>query len=73
MMKPHMKLSVFSLPFSSIEAVNVFLIKLRTGLPDCFVNSANVPDPTLNISSRKGISIPMDTIEKIMERIVKRK
>jgi hypothetical protein len=73
MIKTHIMLSVLSFPFCSIEAVRVFLIKLRTGLPDCFVNSESVPEPTLNINSRKGISMPIDTIEKMMERTVNRK
>ena len=73
MMKLHMRVSVFSFPFWLIRLVSVFLTKLSIGFPECFVSSVSVPDPTLNINSKKGISMPIETIEKMIDRTVKRK
>jgi len=72
-MKRQMNKRVSSLPSFSIEVVRIFLTKLTTGLDDCFVSAPNEDEPVLNISSRKGISIPIDTIEKKMESMVHKK
>ena len=54
-----------------MESVRIFRIKLTAGLPDCWVKI--VADPVLNINSKKGINMPIDTIEKTIDKIVKRK
>jgi hypothetical protein len=72
-MKRQMNKRVSSLPYFPIEFVRILLIKLTTGLDDCFVSAPNEDDPVLNISSRKGISIPIDTIEKTMDSMVHKK
>jgi hypothetical protein len=53
--------------------VRIFLTKLTTGLDDCFVSAPSEDEPVLKISSRNGISIPIETIEKTMESIVHKK
>jgi len=68
-MNTHINPSVFNLPLSLllIEDVNESRMKLMTGLPE-FLNRSKVPfEFPLNINSRNGISMPIDTIEKIME------
>ena len=52
-------------------SVRIFLMKLTAGLPDCCVKI--VDEPVLNINSKKGINMPIDTIEKTIDKIVKRK
>ena len=74
-MNTHINPSVFNLPLSLLlmEAVKESRMKLMTGLPE-LLNRSKVPfEFPLNINSRNGINMPIDTIEKIMERTVKRK
>ena len=66
--------SVSSFPSRSIELVRISQINFTTGLPDCLVNApSDDSEPVLNINSKKGINIPIEIIEKIMERIVHKK
>jgi hypothetical protein len=73
MIKIQIRKSVSSLPLSVIERTRKSLTKFITELLDpC--NNVVVPClPALKINSRKGMSIPTETMEKTMERIVKRK
>jgi len=72
-MKRQMNKRVSSLPYLPIEFVRIFLTKLTTGLDDCFVSAPSEDEPVLNINSRNGISIPIETIEKIIESTVHKK
>ena len=56
-----------------MEFVSVCLIKLITGFPDCCVRLTSDDEPVLNINSKKGINMPIDAMEKIMERTVNKK
>jgi hypothetical protein len=56
-----------------MEFVSVFLIKLTTGFPDCCVSAPSDDEPVLKINSKKGISMPIEIIEKMIERTVKKK
>ena len=69
-MKMQITNNVCSLPLCSIELTSILLIKLTTGFPDCCVSAPNVDEPVLKINSRKGINIPIETIEKIIDRTV---
>jgi hypothetical protein len=53
-----------------MDDIKSFLIKLTTGLLDCCTKPA---EPVLNINSRKGMSMPMETIEKIIESTIHKK
>jgi hypothetical protein len=62
--------SVFIFPScgSEMDDTNAFLIELTTGLFD-FCNKPDIVDePVLNINSKKGINMPIETIEKIIDR-----
>ena len=50
-----------------------FLIELTIGLFDCCIKPDVADDPVLNINSKKGISMPIDTIEKTIDRMVNKK
>jgi len=56
-----------------MEFVSVFLIKPTTGFPDCCVSVPSVDEPVLKINSRKGINMPMDAIEKMIDKTVNKK
>ena len=75
MINPQIIPSVFSLPMFGllIKPVNVVLIKFKTGLPECVARSVMELEPMLNISSKKGINIPMETIEKTIDKMVNKK
>jgi hypothetical protein len=68
-----MNKSVSSFPFLSIECTSKFLTNFTTGFPDCCVSAPSDEEPVLNINSRKGINMPIDTIEKTIESIVDKK
>lgn len=46
-------------------------MKFNIGLPECCAKSVMEFEPILNINSKKGINMPIETIEKIIERTVK--
>jgi hypothetical protein len=71
--KKQINRSVSSFPYLSIECTSRSLINLTTGFPDFWVSAPSVEEPVLNINSKKGINIPIDTIEKIIESIVDKK
>ena len=65
--------SVSSLPCLLIEFTNRSLTNFTTGFVEAFVSAPKEDEPVLNINSRKGINMPIDTMEKMMESIVHKK
>jgi hypothetical protein len=61
------------LPLCSIELVRTERIKFRIGFPECCAKSEIELESILKINSRKGINMPIETIEKIIERTVQKK
>jgi len=71
-----MKLSVEILPLVLIESNKNVRIIFKTGLLVAFpvpVHPIHSGRGSLNINSRKGISIPTDTIENTTDRMINRK
>ncbi len=77
MIKEQIRPSVFNLPFISLPLSLILLNKklrmyITIGLLVSFINPA-ASLSALKISSKKGISMPIETMENAMERIIKRK
>ena len=75
MIKTQISSSVLIFPTcgSVMDDNKTLLIELTTGLFDCCTKPDNVDEPVLNINSKKGINMPMDTMEKIIDRTVHKK
>ena len=68
-----MNKSVSSLPCLLMEFTSRSRTNFTTGFVDAFVSAPKEDEPVLNINSKKGINMPIEIIEKIIESTVHKK